>query len=220
MSNVSNRHSVIPFVAGKTQPLNGQRLAKVGYKSTAKTPAKFKSVAVSVPKINDPLSIEQMEKMNKHMIAVLETAQDGIIKSLYESSQGALSSVSDEEISFDACLAFLEAEAQGGRLTKEGLEVWFTGNVEGNLTVAIAEKLGWNDPTQAQLEQIAKHVAAYKALIASLSGGATVLNVDQIKQVKKVFDLASEEDDTLNKLKKRIEKMEQPAPVAELISLD
>ena len=63
MSNVSTVHDVVPFVAGKTAALTGQRLAKVGYKSTAKNPARYASIAVSVPYINPDDITENLQAL-------------------------------------------------------------------------------------------------------------------------------------------------------------
>lgn len=217
--SITNRHAVIPFVSGETAPLAGQRLAKVGYKSSKTKAAKYKSIAVSVPKIIEPLSADILQRVSKHVVAMFENAQDGIIKSLYESREGMLSEVSDDDLSIDACIAYLDAESTGGRLTKELLELWFTDNVHDNLFVTIAEKLGFLEQTPAQVETINKHVVAYKNLVSSLSGGATVLNQKQQEQVRKVLDLSGADDDVCKKLTARLAKMAEPVKVTELIDL-
>jgi hypothetical protein len=221
MSTISNRHSVVPFVAGKTAPLTDQRLAKVGYKTTKKQKAKYGNVAVSVPILgneqitqyaNDELFIE-------HVRGMLETAQDGIIRSLYESNDGILQSVSDEEICVSACLAFLESEKQGGRLTKVQVEEWFDENVKDNLYVMIAEKLGFNDPSEAQDKVIVQHTNAYRGILASLSGGKTMLNPQQIAGCRKAIELASSDDEIAKKLVSRLDNMEKPVKLEELLEL-
>lgn len=223
MSNISTRHNVNLFVSGESKPLTGQRLAKVGYKTSKKTPAKFPSVCISVPQIDtktDPfLEFRNGGKFDSIIRDALESAQDGIIKSLYESSGGQLSSVGDDDICLNACLAFIEAENSGGRLTKEFLEAWFDTNVAENLTVVVADKLGFDDLTDSQMEVIQKHLNGYKALVSSLSGGATILNVQQQNNILRALDIAACDDDTSAKLRARIRNMSEKKNIEELLEL-
>jgi len=216
--SISNRHSVVPFVAGETQAMADQRLAKVGYKSTKKTPAKYKSIAVSVPVITS-IDEDQLERLLPHVVSMLENAQDGIIRSLYESSQGNLASVSDEEISIDACIGYLEAEATGGRLTKEKVEEWFTENLSDNLSVTIADKLNFTSLTGENEKVINQHLNAYKGILASLAGGKTLLNPAQIAGCKKALELSTNEDDVYKKLMARLEAMEKKPDMDALLEL-
>lgn len=222
MSQVSNRHTVVPFVAGKTVALNDQRLAKVGYKTTKKQKAKFANVAVSVPVIStDSKEFNDLMgsgRMDKYVIGLLENAQDGIIRSLYESNNGVLSSVSDEEIGFDACIAFMEAESTGNRLTKEAIEAWFDESMKDNLYVVIAEKLGFNEPTENQDKEIQKHLNGYRGVFSSLAGGKTFLQPTQIKGCKTALSIV-EDDDMAKRLMNRLTNMEKTPDVVELLDL-
>jgi hypothetical protein len=216
MSQVSNRHSVLPFVAGESKPLNNQRLAKIGYKGRGDKEAKFKSVCVSVPHIAEPLSEEQINQLMPHIRGIMENAQDGIIRSLYENSKGNLSSVSDDEISFEAIIGYLDAESTGGRLTKEYLNAWFDAQIKDNLSVVIAEKLGTEDIDSPAVMNALK---VYKELISSLSGGATILQKKQIEGVRKAMEIGCVDDDTSKKLSARLDKMEKPTNISEMLEL-
>lgn len=209
MSNISNRHNVNEFIAGKSQALTGQRLAKIGYKSTKKNPAKFTSVCVSVPHIEltDEHFVSYRDNFANIIKDALCNAQDGIIRSLYESSQGNLTSVSDDELSVSACVAFIQAERDGGRLTKEFLTTWFNENMKDNLTIAIAEKLGTEDTEHVKVVQAVK---AYHDMIASLSGGKTFYTPEQCKSLLRAVELSSVDDETSAKITARLEKMMNP----------
>lgn len=219
MSNISNRHNVNPFVSGQSDPLTGQRLAKVGYKSTKANPAKYPSICVSVPPISTQEITDNISALIPAIKNMLANAQDGVIRGLYEGSDGTLSSVSDNEISVLACVGFLESESSGGRLTKEGIENWFSGNLEDNLSVIIAAKLGFDMSTDEQMIVIGKHVKGYKDLLSSLSGGKTILQPVQISSLKKVLDLVSVEDDMSEKLRTRLIAMENKPKLEELLEL-
>lgn len=216
--SISNRHSINGFIAGKSAPMSDQRLAKVGYKSTVKNPAKFPSVCASVPFITE-LDEGQFERLQPYIVQMLENAQDGIFRSLYESSGGLLDAISDDDICIDACISYLEAESTGGRLTKEYLEQWFDTSVRDNLFVCIAEKLGFSEITADVEETVNKHIAGYKAMIASLSGGKTFYQEPQIKGLLRALEVSSVDDDTSKKLNVRLKGMLNRPKIEELLGL-
>lgn len=209
MSVISNRHSVVLFTAGTSTALTGQRLAKVGYKSTKNTPAKFKSVCASIPSAT--LTDEQCVRMKDQVTELFHAAQDNIFKSLYESSNGKLEAITDEDISFEAVLGYLEAESTGGRLTKESVVDWFNTHAAETTMALLAEKLGYSDElTQEQMDTIEKHTNGYREVFASLSGGKTMLQPKQINGLRKVLGMIeSPETDVQMKLVKRLDVMEK-----------
>lgn len=230
MSTISTRHTVNLFVAGKSQALTGQRLAKVGFKLTEKMKEKgltkkdiLPNICVSVPHIdteNDPFVAMRAEGAFDSIIkSALENAQDGIIRSLYESSGGNLSSVGDEEIGIAQCLAYIEAENSGGRLTKDFLCAWFDASLKDNLSVVIAEKLKFEELTEEQVAVIGKHLNGYRDLFSSLAGGKTVLSEKQIKNLQNALELVTVEDDTHQKLCKRLEEMGRKEKIEDLLEL-
>ena len=220
MSIVSNRHNVNLFVAGKSEALSGQRLAKIGYKKTKENQNPLKSVCVSVPSINmtEYSHMVSAGVFNSIIQCALENAQDGIIRSLYESSEGNLTTVSDEEISVNACINYINAENAGGRLTKEYLENWFANNISDNLSVIIADKLGFDMSTEEQLNTIGKHLNMYKGLISSLAGNKTILQPQQINACKRAIEVSSIDDDTSKKLLQKLANM-SPKKLEELLEL-
>ena len=221
MSNVSNVHDVIPFVAGKTAALTGQRLAKVGYKSTAKNPAKFPSVAVSVPFLSDDSLRENMDSLLPYIKGMMEKTQDDVIRSLYEAKDGALKIVQDHEISVQACIAFLESEAAGDRIKKEHIESWFDRVCSENVFTLIAEKLGYSgdELSEEQTATVDKHVKVYREILSMLAGGRTILTPVQIKSCKTVIDVSEDDSGIGTKLMQRLTAMESPKPVAEFLEL-
>ncbi len=219
MSNVSNVHDVKLFKAGD-KALSGQRLAKVGYKSTKKAKARYPSVAVSVPPIElDSINDEQRSALNPYLVKILEDAQDGIIKSLYEGKDGTLKTVRDEEISVDACIGYLKAESEGNRLTTELIGQWFDSELSDSLMVVLAEKLGFIpsdaqdgadiELTADQTTVVDKHLKVHKELFSSLAGGATILAEKQIKGLKNALQYADERSLIAGKLMGRLESMER-----------
>lgn len=220
MSNVSNVHDVVPFVAGKTTALTGQRLAKVGYKTTVKNPAKFASVAVSVPPISTSEVSDNTEQLMPYIVSMLEGVQDNVIRSLYEGKDGKLTQVTDSDISIQACIAFLESEAAGDRLKKEHIESWFDRVCKDNTFTLIAEKLGYtsDELTEEQIATVEKHVKVYRDILSMLSGGRTVLTPVQIKSCRTVIEVSEDESGIGQKLLLKLKNMEAPK-VADMLEL-
>lgn len=219
MSNISNRHTVTKFVAGESKPLSGQRLARVGYKTTHKTPAKYPSICASVPQINPEHILGNVTKLLPYICTMLEETQDKILRSLYESSDGTLQAVTDDDISVEQCVAYLAAEAAGTRLTTELVEAWFDAQVSDNLVVVVATKLGYSDLTPENLPTVQKHVKVYRALLSSLAGGKTVLTPTQIQGCKRALEVSSVDDETSRKLNARLTALEAKPKMEELLEL-
>lgn len=219
MSIIGNRHSITKFIAGESKPQNGQRLAKVGYKTTAKQVAKFPSICVSVPHPDVQEIKENVDSLIPYIGQLVMDTQDAIIRSLYESSDGALSGVNDSDISISQVIAYLSAEQAGGRLTAEYLNDWFTANVQDNLFVVIATKLGFHDITEANSPVIEKHVKVYRELIKSLSGGKTLLTPQQIGGIRRALEVSSVDDETSVKLEARLKQMENKPKLSDMLEL-
>ena len=220
MSNVSIAHTVTKFDAKNSQALTGQRLAKCRYKTTAKQSAKFPSVCVSVPYIDVRNQVTDYTPLFPHIQAMLENAQDGIIRSLYESSDGALSQVTDTDLSVASCISFLEAESEGTRLTKEFIESWFDSSVKDYVYALISEKLGFtnDDITTEQDMVINKHINGYRGMYSALAGGKTMYQPNQIASLKRVLDIV-DTDDTQVKLLARLNKMLETPKIEDLLEL-
>jgi hypothetical protein len=217
--SISNRHTVVPFVSGETQAMAGQRLLKIGYKGRAQKDgttkkARFNSVAASVPQI-DPAQIqEHMQRLIPHIGTMLENVQDSVARSLYESSGGLLGELGDDDISIPACLNFLEAEANGSRLTAERIKEWFVSELQDNLSVWSAEKFGFTDPNAAQMETVNQQVNAYCAVFASLSGKNLSMEKSKIAKLRNALSLCADDGSEIaQKISTRLTALETPTPV-------
>lgn len=221
MSNIDTRHNVLPFVAGNSEPLNGQRLAKVGYKTTKKNPAKLKSVCVSVPMIQPEVILANAEILVPYVRMMLEDTQDKVIRALYEGKNGALTSVDDSEIDIQACIGFLELERTGGRLTREQIEQWFDSDLSDPLMVVLAEKLGFtgDELTDAQTQAVEKHLKGYREVFASLAGGKTFLQPNQIQGLRNALKFAEPESEMVTRLNTRLDNMEKKPEITELLDI-
>lgn len=200
MSNVSNRHAVVPFVAGTSKPFADQRLARAGFKLTEKMKAAGKtalpSVCASVPFIVGEAITGNLTALLPHIGAMLEKAQDEILRSKYESSGGLCADITDDEISVTACIAFLNAESTGSRLSADTIGHWFDAALTDALTILIAEKLGFDLSTADQEQTVAKHVKNHRDVLGMLAGKNVILAPRQISAITNMLELA--EEDTMH----------------------
>ena len=219
MSHFPSTHMVTAFDSAKSQALSGQRLAKIRYKTTAKQAAKFPSVCVSVPPLADAEIMDNLPALKMHIRAMLEAAQDGVIRSLYEVSDGKLSSVQDQDISVTACIGFLNAESEGGRLTKETIEAWFDASLGEYVTALIVEKLSYGDDlTPEQEHTVSRHVRGYKDMYSALAGGKTIYQPNQIASLRRVLALV-DSSEVGEKLEARLQSMLSKPKMEDLLEL-
>jgi hypothetical protein len=211
MSNISNRHSVVPFVSGETKALSNQRLAKVGYKATKNQPNPPKSIAVSVPYIEE-INETQMDMLMPHLRGLLENAQDGIIRSLYEGRNFALDTVSDDEISVDSCIQYLTAEAAGARIKMSDVESWFDIAMAESIAAALCVKLGLESAEDAR---IVKMLGVYRELLAGLCGKMVRYTPKQIAALDNVMALGEPHDKIGRYLIGKLEEQKKPRSIAD-----
>lgn len=225
MSNVSHRHAIVPFVSGTSKAYSGQRLSKVGYKSTAKNPAKFASICASVPMIEEEEIKGNVNALLPHIREMLEGVQDKILRSLYEASEGQKAEVTTDELSIQQCISFLAAESMGDRLSAEAIKEWFEGNLADSVLVVVAEKLGYAqgegdiELTEAQSETCMKHVEVYSKLLQMLAGKQIRLEEKQMRGMENALALAEDGDKMAQKLRAKITALKNAPKIEDLLEL-
>lgn len=220
MALIGTRHKVEKFVSGESKAQNGQRLAKVGYKSGKNAPAKFPSICVSIPHIQ----AEQIEGNIKRLIPYigewLAEAQTGVIRSLYEGSMGNLEAVDDSDIGMDAILGYLESQANGDRLSGDSIGAWFDSAARDNLTVVFAEKLGFDLSTPEQEQTVEKHVKMYRGLIGSLAQKEINPTVEQKKAMRVILRIAEDDSVIAQKLTAKLDALDKKPDLEALLMID
>lgn len=212
MSNVSNRHPLQLFTAGD-KPLATQRLAKVGYKSTEKNPAKYPSVCVSVPQV-DPVALQLCaDDLLPHLATLIEDTQDAIIRSKYEDASGALIDITDEDISIPACVSYLNAAALGDKLSKEAIATWFDSSCFDSAYAVVAMKLRYEgELSDEQDATIRKHVDLYRQVFMLLAGKNVKLTDNQIGGMELAL-VNADQDAMTRKVAAKIVQLKAPAKV-------
>lgn len=208
MSVISDRSSFVPFVsngAGKSKALNGQRLVKVIYKSRGDTKAKLPNVCASVPVLIDEEIAGNINALMPHIRSLVANAQDGIAKERYEAGAAT---IGNEEISVAACIAYLDAESSGSRLSGDDIRLWFTNELQDVLMLAIAEKMNVSDtPSDEEAKKIEQALAVYRDKLASLAGGKTAFSEQVCDRLLNVLPLVDENDPMVQRLSKRLSDM-------------
>lgn len=205
--SISNRHTVLPFVAGTSKALTDQRLAKIGYKKTDKNPNPLKSVCVSVPVVTE-FTEDQLDRLLPHLVNVINGAQDGIIRNMYESDPSIMS-IGDDDISIDACIEYLETVETGGRLTIESLTEWFVLSLNDKLTEFLrmhgAKSLSGDKLAHA----VTQSLAGYKGMITAMAGGKTHYDATQRAKLTTVLAMTEDGDEVAERLMNRLASMEK-----------
>ncbi len=204
--SIGNRHTVRPFIAGESKAMDGQRLAKIGFKKSKDNPNPLKSVCVSLPMIEQPFTEEQLEALNPHIVAMLEKAQDGIIRGMYEANPEILS-VGDDELTVEKCIEFLELEETGGRLTIEKLAQWFDSALSAKLAEFLRVQGGKKLSGEALDKAVVQSLNAYKGMITAISGGKTHYDAKQRDKLMTILAMTEDGDEMAEKIVGRIETM-------------
>lgn len=203
-------HSVVAFNPKTSKPFAGQRLSKVSYKTINDKESihygiKRDSKCVSIPMIGQTDVIGNITVLVPHVIEFLQGVQDKIVREKIDA--GSLH-IANEDINIAAMVEWLDNNNESGRLTKETVAKWFSENIEENLMLALAEKLGVGDvPTDSQSKQIELVVGQFKDKVSGLAGGKTMYEPKLCESIKKCLDLAPAGDILASRFNARLDKM-------------
>lgn len=198
MSVISNRHTVLTL--DKTsKALSGQRLARVIAKKNKdgeyESPNLTESKCVSIPRLENPTQ-EQLTAMMPHIVGMLSDVQDNLIRECIIKT-GA-SEVSDDEISVDACIRYLDSDSSGGRITSAYLAQWFTDTYSESAYQFIAHmcKFGddFNSYTDAQLDVIEKKTNVLRDMFAGYASGKYAPDMPKCKAMIKFMEFCGGTD--------------------------
>lgn len=151
MSNISTTHSIVKLERN-TAPLHGQRLsrliAKADRNGNYPSPNLTESLAVSVPIVNDEAIVECIDTLMPHIKGWLQGVQDALIRE-FRIEHGR-NEVPEDAFNVAACVAYLDDNAKGDRVTKEYLSEWFNENYSAQCAVWIESIApGMNEDTIA-----------------------------------------------------------------------
>lgn len=126
MSNVSVRHG-FQKLEKNSKPLSGQRLVRLIAKKDREgqyaSANLTESLFVSIPPIAVDSITDHIGSLIPHIVSLLEGTQAEIIRE--KRIEFGHPSIDEEEFDISHCIAFLDANATGSRLTTEYLQSWF-----------------------------------------------------------------------------------------------
>ncbi len=211
MSIIDNlAHSIVAYDPKSTKAMTGQRLSKVTFKTVTDKDSplcgiKRESKCVSLPPLKSEEIVSNVQVLAPAIVEYLHGIQDKIVRERVEANAAHITM---EEVSIAACIDWLESNNESGRLTKESVGVWFTENVETELAVTLADKLGVTGvPTDAENKQIMAVVGTFKDKISSLAGGKTVFAPNMCETLIKALAFAPEGDALKSRFTVRLQKM-------------
>lgn len=208
MSNVSNMHNV-QKLEKNSKALSGQRMARViakknkdgQYESENLTESKF----VSIPTMDSQsINEAQFSALQVHINAMLQNAQDGIIRDLI--IDGA-TSIHQDQIGIDACIKYLDEESKGNRVTGEYLAKWFTESyLEGAMQFVIAmSKFDPDALTPDQVAVIEKKCNVLRDMFTGFASGKYSPDIPKCKGMIKFGEFLGEENQDI-RMKNYLEK--------------
>jgi len=187
----------------------GYRVAKVMYKTnkTTNTIAGENSCLI-VPKITEDIVVDNIERLISHVITMLETEQDKIVKGYHLDS---VTFVEPEKLSVDAIIEAMEAIAVSGRINKEMIEAWFTESMIEPLTALLTGK-------GTATDKLPLIVQAYSGLFGKMASNTTQYPPEQAEKLLAAINKCeASETDIGKKLVTKLDKMMNPATQAELL---
>jgi hypothetical protein len=205
MSIISNTHTVTSYQSGKTKPLDGQRLAKVTYKTDKATGVKPDSKAVSIPVIGWAEVEPFLNALKGEFVDVVHKAQDALVRRKVEAGSD---SIHDDDIAMSAVVSYLVEES--GRMTGELIREWYKESLSDSLMIAFASKLGIPEdaaPSAEQASKLEKILKGYEDSFAKLASGKASFNDMQRTNMLKALELIEDGDALKERFVVRLSKV-------------
>jgi hypothetical protein len=173
--SISNRHGFQPLTK-TSKPLGGQRLARViakAAKDGTYSANLTESLCVSIPFVSSDVVSEQLTALMPHLIGLIQDTQDSIISEIRK--EYGRNEIDDSEISVSACIAYLDANERGNRVTSEYLSEWFKETYSLQAAEFIALACKWSETieqlTEDQLKVIEQKTKVLGAMFAGFASG-------------------------------------------------
>lgn len=217
-------YNINTYDAAKSAAEKDHRLVVIGFKtpSDKKGDATYKKPetrCVSIPQLT--VSIRQ-ETLQDAMQCAFEELQDAVIRSLIVAGDASAKrklTVSDDEISFQACAEFSKLSAQSGKLSEEAIQAWFDSRISEALTVALANAMKFPDTlSNEQAVTLEKAIEQHRELFGKLSSPRASMDRKVATSLLKAVKLSTEEDKVFHILSKKLDSFINPQTV-ELLGL-
>lgn len=181
-----------PLTASTVIPeLSGTIAVTCEYRHKKDTPAKDRRdnvyVLVSDKAVNDCIAAENVARLAPYVQGFISDTISTMVKEKHKKGE---TSVYAESVSLDNVLAYLDAQAESGRLSREAIASWFDASMSDALTAKAITAIGADEETITD-EQAAKVIAivnGYKERYSSLASPATVVAIDTAQKLVKLVE--------------------------------
>jgi len=193
MSNVSNTHQ-FQSLDKNSKPLSGQRLvrliAKADKNGNYPSPNLSSSLCVSVPHVGQDDIVQSIDRLVPHIVGMVKDTQDKIIREWR--IENGRDEIPEETFSVDNCIAWLDANAAGDRVTVEYLAEWFADTYGAIAGEWIAAQL----KVSATDTAVSQKVAVLRDMFAGWASPKYSPNIPKLKAMIKFCDVAGDAADT------------------------
>ena len=178
--------------------ISGTRIVKCLYQKSTTTGLKVKEnhyTRIPTKHLTEQHIVNRISELSNYVLSYLQDEEDKQIKDLHK--RGGLK-VYTETLSMDKIIEALEMASVSNRLTKEVIEAWFKSDVEDNLAVLFAAKMGiTEESSDDDVNKLNLVINAYKLKYASLAGGKTFIKETDCNAMIKVITDCEAQDSIL-----------------------
>lgn len=205
MSNVSNVHQFAALTK-TSKALTGQRLvrliAKKNKDGVYESENLSGSLCVSVPFVNQDAVIDSIDKLLPHIVGMVQDTQDKIIRE-WRLTHGR-NEIPGDVFSVSACVAWLDDNATGERVSSEYLQEWFRAEYG-----AIAERFIRTAIDGAAPEIITAKINVLRDMFAGFASNRYSPNIPQCKAMVRFVAFAADCGEIDSRLSAYAEKAQE-----------
>lgn len=191
MSVISNVHQFVKLDKDSAA-LSGQRLIRLiakkdkagNYQSENLT----ESLCVSVPMVNQEQLIESIDKLLPHVVGFIQDTQDKIVRE-WRLEHGR-NEIPEHVFSVDACVAWLDENSAGDRVSKEYLQEWFLDQYKDVAALFIEQAIGGTVSTDI----VSAKTNVLRDMFAGFAGAKYSPNIPSCKAMVRFVQFATEND--------------------------
>jgi hypothetical protein len=165
------------------------------------------SKCISVPMLQPQFTPEQINAIAPHIVGMLESAQDSIIRDLIITD--GVSSIHENQISFDECVKYLDDSAKGNRVTSEYMNKWFFDTYGEPALEFICTQVCKFDPEELTADQsnvIEKRSNVLASMFAGFASGKYRPDIPKCKAIAKFGEWLGGEENWDSRMKNIQEK--------------
>lgn len=204
MSVISNIHSFIKLDKD-AKPAMGQRLVRLIAKGANKHENLSESLCVSVPRIDQNEVADAIDKLLPHVIGLVQDTQDKIIREWR--IEFGREAIPENVFSVAECVAWLDANAAGDRVSMEYLQEWFAEEYMVAAQGYISAALGIDLVNGEVPEIVQQKCNVLRDMFAGWSSPKYSPNIPKLRAMSKFAGAVDELDSRMIGIKAKVDTM-------------